>query len=36
MNNYSHLFVNPVIVRNVNTITKVLRKLNKEGLEITT
>ena len=36
MNNYNHLFANPVILRNVNTITKVIRKLNKEGLETTT
>jgi hypothetical protein len=38
MNNYNHLFANPVILGNVNTITitKVMRILNKEGVETTT
>jgi hypothetical protein len=36
MNNYNHLFANPVILHNLNTMTKVIRKLNKKDLELTT
>jgi hypothetical protein len=35
MNNYNHLVANPVLLHNVNTMTKVIRTLNIEGLELT-
>jgi TnpA family transposase len=35
MINYNHLVANLVILHNVNSMTKVIRRLRKEGLEIT-
>jgi len=35
MVNYNHLVAYLVILHNVNTMMKVIRKLNKEGLEFT-
>jgi TnpA family transposase len=32
---YNHLFANLVILHNVNSVTKVIQKLRKEGMEIT-
>ena len=35
MVNYNHLVANLVILHNVNTMTKVIRQLKREGFEIT-
>lgn len=35
MVNYNHLVANLVILHNVNAMTKVIRQLRKEGLDIT-